>query len=697
MLFFQAVLLAGYGYAVIVSKLPFHLQGPLQLLILGLALLSLPLGLSESWANSVPATGNPSLWLLACLSAVVGLPFFIVSSNGPLLQKWFTRTETSGSRDPYFLYAASNAGSLVALLSYPVLLEPNFKLRWQSLLWTIGYGLLFLLVALCGLAVWGRSQKNVSVAEDVLAPDSSKNTLHVDTDTEVISLLRRLRWVLLAFVPSSLMLGVTNYISTDIASVPLLWVIPLALYLLTLILAFARRQLISPSLLSLLLPVATLLFIVNNLLGGAINTKLTIVFNLVYFFIAALTCHQQLAVDRPSTDYLTEFYFWLSLGGVLGGVFNALLAPAIFTSVTEYPLMVLLACFFLPTPAKGTEGRRSRMLDYVLPVIVLVVALALGWAFSFLAPGWSSRLVIVIATSLFFLFRKRPVRFVLCLAAVLLATSIDGTVSDHAIHVERNFFGVLRVSEEANESMHWLFHGSTNHGRQSTLPDHKCEALSYYHRTGPLGQVFKSFQASPATKDVAIVGLGTGATAVYALPNERWTFYEINPAVVSIARDPKYFNYLSDCSSVPVNIVLGDARLRLRDAANAAYGLIVLDAFSSDAIPVHLITRDAVDLYLSKLAPGGLIVFHISNRHMDLGPVMADLAASRKLHAVGMYDTTPFNVQGKDTSVWVVMARDDRDIVSLVNSPFARTLTADERRRVWTDDYSNILSVLRWR
>jgi spermidine synthase len=305
--------------------------------------------------------------------------------------------------------------------------------------------------------------------------------------------------------------------------------------------------------------------------------------------------------------------------------------------------------------------------------------------------------MVVVATPLFFLVRKRPVRFVLCLAAVLCATSFDGTVSDNTIHAERNFFGVLRVSDEANESIHWLFHGSTNHGRQSTLPDHRCEALSYYHRSGPLGQVFKSFQTSPATKDVAIVGLGTGATAVYALPNERWTFYEINPAVVRIARDPKYFTYLSDCSAVSPNIVLGDARLRLREAADAAYGLIVLDAFSSDAIPIHLITRDALDLYLSKLAPGGLVVFHISNRHLDLGPVMADLAASRNLHAVGLYDPTPYQVQGKDTSVWIVMAREERDIASLANTSLARTLVADDRRRVWTDDYSNILSVLRWR
>ena len=228
-------------------------------------------------------------------------------------------------------------------------------------------------------------------------------------------------------------------------------------------------------------------------------------------------------------------------------------------------------------------------------------------------------------------------------------------------------------------------------------PDRRCEALSYFHREGPLGPIFASFHSSAAVKNVAVVGLGTGATAVYALPNERWTFYEINPAVVDIARNPDYFTYITACNSVPVNIVLGDARLRLRDAPDAGYGLIVLDAFSSDAIPLHLITQQALDLYLSKLAPGGLLAFHISNRHLDLSPVMADLAASRNLHCIGLYDAVPYHIEGRDTSVWVVMTRQPGDARGLSTSSYARTLSGDNRRRVWTDDFSNILSVFRWR
>jgi spermidine synthase len=491
------------------------------------------------------------------------------------------------------------------------------------------------------------------------------------------------------------MLGVTNYISTDIAAVPLLWVIPLALYLLTLVLAFARRRIIPLRVLTILLPAFTILLVINNLREGLLNTGLTIAINLIYFFIAALTCHQQLAEDRPSTAHLTEFYLWLSLGGVLGGVFNALVAPVIFNSIVEYPLVVLAAGLLLPATATRTESPRGWWMDYLVPAGVLLLAVSLRPIFSLLAVASSPRVVMVVAAPIFFLFRERPLRFVLCLAALMIAAAV-APLTD-SLHAERNFYGVLRVSSDVNGTIHWLFHGSTNHGRQFTTADRRCEPLSYYHRTGPLGQVFTTFQSSQTVRDVAIVGLGTGATAVYALPNERWTFYEINPAVVTIARNPEYFTYLSGCNSVPINIVLGDARLRMRDAPNAGYGLIVLDAFSSDAIPIHLITQQALDLYLSKLAPGGLLVFHISNRHLNLSPVMADLAASRNLHCIGMYDPAPYKIQGKDASVWVIMTREPGDAGNLSTNSYARTLSGDNRRRIWTDDFSNILSVLSWR
>ena len=698
MLFFQAALLAGYAYALIISRWPFRRQVALQLLLLVLAFVSLPIGLSPSWVNSVPATSNPSFWLLTCLTALVGLPFFIVSSNGPLLQKWFSHTGLTTARDPYFLYSASNAGSLVALLAYPVLLEPNFSLGSQSRIWTGGYAGLAVLVGVCGFALWRLHRNEItntsldprstaSLAEPVSSPIEKRGATP--------SVRRRLRWLLLAFVPASLMLGVTNYISTDIASVPLLWVIPLALYLLTLVFAFARRQLISLRVLAIILPGATLVFLLIYLMNISSGPGLMVSFNLIYFFLAALTCHSQLAADRPSTTHLAEFYLWMSLGGVLGGVVNALLAPVIFSSVLEYPLVTLLACLLLPSAAERTDTLRTRRMDFLLPAGVLLFTLALGLVVNKVASGKLAGPLVAFAVPMIIIypFRKQPLRFTLCLGAIMLGANFVPVVGKRTLHAERNFFGVLRVEGNQSDTMHTLMHGSTLHGRQYTVGDHRCEALSYFHRTGPLGQVFAAFQSSPTAKEVAIVGLGTGATAVYARPNERWTFYEINPAVVNIARNPRYFTYVVDCEQVPFHVVLGDARLKLREAPDASYGLIVLDAFSSDAIPIHLITQQAIDLYLSKLAPGGLLVFHVSNRNLDLRPVVADLARSRSLSCLALDDPMSSPIDGKDPSQWVVVARSPADFVALSKG---RVLTGDDHREVWTDDFSNILSVFTW-
>jgi hypothetical protein len=384
---------------------------------------------------------------------------------------------------------------------------------------------------------------------------------------------------------------------------------------------------------------------------------------------------------------------------VLGGIFNALLAPVIFNSVTEYPLVVLLACLLLPAAADRTDARRARWLDYLLPAGVLLFTLALGLLVNRLTPGTLIGLLVILAVPMIltYPFRKRPVRFAFCLGAIILGASFVTEVSKGTLHSERNFFGVLRVKHDANDTMHLFIHGKTIHGRQFTIADRRCEPLSYYHRTGPVGEVFAAFQSSPVRKDVAIIGLGTGATAVYARPDERWTFYEINPAVVDIARNPKYFTYVVECAQVPFNVVLGDARLKLRGASNAGYGMIVVDAFSSDAIPIHLITQQALDLYFSKLAPGGLLVFHVSNRNLDLRPVVADLARSRGLTCILLRDQMQLAIEGKDPSEWTVMARSPADLAVLLNSSNARVLYGDEHQAVWTDDFSNILGVFRWR
>ncbi|HEU0251881.1 MAG TPA: fused MFS/spermidine synthase [Pyrinomonadaceae bacterium] len=688
MLFFQAVLLCGYAYALLVSRWPLKRQLLVQLAILCLAFISLPIGLSSSWVNSVPPSDNPSLWVLACLAASVGLPFFIVSSNSPLLQKWFSRTATESAQDPYFLYSASNAGSLLALLAYPALMEPFFTLHAQGRLWTIVYGVLVLLIGMHAVTLW-RSR----TAEPVVVQE--------ETHEARPSLNRRLRWLLLAFAPSSLMLGVTNYITTDIASVPLLWIIPLALYLLTMVFAFARKPLFSPRLAHLVVPGATVVLLMLYLADSSgKGSRVLVLLHLAYFFFAALMCHGQLAADRPGARYLAEFYVWLSLGGVLGGIFNALAAPVLFNSVIEYPLAIVLACLLLPDQDAAKGETKQQRLDFALPVLIFAFTVGLGWAADKLAPIQMSGSVFVVAVPLFVSYplRKRPLRFALSLGAVILAAGLmTGAGGRSTLHSERNFFGVLRVSADQNLNLHSFLHGSTVHGRQSTLPEKRCEPTSYYHREGPLARIFKQFENSHTGGNIGIIGLGAGGQVSYSRPGEHWTFYEINPAVVSIAKSPEYFRYLSDCASAPIDIVLGDARLKLHNAKDQSYDLLVMDAFSSDSIPMHLLTQQALDLYLSKLANNGMLVFHISNRNLDLTEVIADLAKSRNLSGVSMLDMEPAKPGGKDPAHWVVMARNSADYGALASDPLAKPLVSENADDVWTDDFSNILSVFKWR
>ena len=680
LLFFQSMLLIGYVYALASSRwLSLRAQAVVHvslLLLIAVYLFRFTPILSTS------PQGSPTGWLLENLLVSLGPPFFIISASNPLLQSWFSKTRHYLAVDPYFLFAASNGGSLLALLAFPLVLEPNLGLNQQYRVWRVGFAVLIALICVIALSA-KREQRG-------LERPATENDPH-----DTLTVLRRLRWLALAFVPSSLMIGVTTYITADVAAVPLLWVIPLALYLLTFVLAFAKQQVVSAASLNRPLIVAALVVTLILSSGATEPAWLLILANLGFFSIAALMCHARLANDRPATTHLAEYYLWIAIGGALGSVFNVLVAPALFTSVLEYPLAIVLACMLRPG-----ETRTRNYLDVVYPLglYVLTVGLAILVAQVRISSSIVS-LFIVLGVPLIIInhfFRERPLRFGLALGAVLLASVYYNGLTNRTIHVTRNFFGTTRVTTDAIGKINSLYSGNTVHGRQFVDQSRRCEPLSYHHENGPLGQVMAVFNAAPANERVAVIGLGVGAMAAYATPAQEWTFYEINPDVIELARNSRYFTYLQHCVNGTLNVVEGDARLNLQKARAGHYGLIVLDAFSSDAIPVHLVTEQALDLYLSKLADGGLLAFHISNRSLNLKPILAELAESRKLICIGFDDLQPSSLEGKDPSQWVVMARSLPEISNLsINSQWQR-LEGRNGGRVWSDDFSNILRAIRW-
>jgi hypothetical protein len=685
LVFYQAALLAGYAYAHAEPVwLGIRRQAVVHLGLMLLPLLVLPLGVPAGWTP--PAAANPIPWLLAIMVLAVGLPFFVVSTTSPLVQKWLTATGHPAAVDPYFLYAASNLGSMLALLSYPALVERHLRLPDQSRLWTAGYLLLVLLAAGCVACLWrSRSQPAAVAAADDPAPKAG------------VGAGRRARWVLLSFVPSSLMLSVTTFLSTDIAAIPLLWVIPLAVYLLTFILVFARRPPLPHALMGRALPVVVLPLVLILTAGANEPLALVIPPHLLTFFVAAMVCHGELARDRPGPRHLTEFYLWLSVGGVLGGIFTALVAPLVFTRVAEYPLMLVLACVLAAGPDLRRQGRAGWALALGLPAGLGLLAAALlllirrgdhGPAGAGLAFG----LLVVLC----FLFSwRRPLAFGLGIGVILAASAFHRGEEGRLLHAERSFFGIHRVTRDASDGYHLLLHGTTLHGMQSLDPARRREPLTYFYPNGPLGQLFLSLPR----RSVAVVGLGAGSIACYAAPGQVWTFYEIDPAVERIARDARFFTFLQDClPGVPV--VLGDARLSLARAPDATYDLLVLDAYSSDAPPMHLLTREALALYLAKLAPRGLLVFNVSNRHLDLEPVLAGLARDGGLAARVRDDAAvrpEDSMRGKTPSTWVVMARALADLGALAADPRWQPLRGDPGDRVWTDSYGSLLAVFKWR
>ena len=955
MVFYQAVLLAGYAYAHFsTSWLGARKQAALHLILLALPFFFLPLAANP---DLIKGGENPILGLLLLLSMTVGLPMFVVSASAPLLQKWFADTSHPSAKDPYFLYGASNLGSMLALLAYPTVVEPYLRLGQQSFDWTVGYGVLAALTALCAVFLWQspraldtklaeslatsagsaseaiqqskhgivRGGKNRSSAiqtsddrrdagptdrRDAGPTEESTSTLSGD-----VTWIRVLRWVALAFVPSSLMLGATTYITTDIAAIPLLWVTPLALYLLSFILVFSH---ISPKgqwlgltlvgaaisilllvflwdvdklaerprlqllirvglvlaligglyaawwgwfnrqadmihrVMVLIMPLLVLFLVFFLLSGVKISLAWSLCLHLATLFVVAMVCHGELARDRPAAKYLTGYYLWMSVGGVLGGLFNGLLAPVIFSGLFEYPLAMMLACLLAPPlgPAEQSSwGRRFDVIlaclfgsigllliflrlpdndlpfrelkgtpwpwelaalaigvavaavaalrarerefdgwmDLVLPLSLGVLLIGLSWGLEskILWPRvfkiatllnsdsgrWIAILTFGLPLVLAYTFVERSMRFGLAVGAILLTSGFCATLESPVLHQERGFFGVLRISDYARRYgedyyvLRRLDHGTTLHGMQCLNEERRNEPLTYYHWTGPIGELMLAYNGPdtpPEKMNLAVIGLGTGSMATHVRPGQHLTFYDIDPIVkrFSFDEDDPFFTFVQGARErgSKVDLVMGDARLtmaRQQLKESEKYRMIVVDAFSSDAIPIHLITLEALDIYLDKLTPDGLIVFHISNRYLDLAPVLYNLARERGLAAVTQSDyfdedTNPSpELMAKTSSTWVVLSpskerlnkllalndwEDERHelrdqllglslwpdngtglagqamlLRNFLNEPMCqrpaqwKPLEPEKdwpdlnKVGVWTDDYSNLFSVFTWR
>ena len=671
LLFYQAALLGGYVYAHALARLAPGAQLAIHLGLFALAALTLPVAVAQ-----VPETwraANPAVWLIGLFALSIGPVFLAVAAQAPLMQAWFART----GQPPFFLYAASNAGSLAALLAYPLVVEPLIGLADQSWLWTAGYALLALGVAACGLATMRLAP--------LARPRSQTRTPWP----------RRLRWGALAAVPSGLLISTTAFLTTDVMAMPLLWVVPLALYLLTYIIAFAGGGgALDPARFA---PIMLVSFGAYVFLAEGLFAMLVAVSGLVVFFYIALALHGELARTAPEPARLTEFYLWIAIGGVVGGSLPALVAPLAFDWVYEHPILLVAAALLLP--AQPLLGRIERLwrgpaapwLRYAMPAVSLGLALWAGRRLTGGAVDESAIPAVALLGLAAIVAIGRPVNFAIQFALMLLAlgglstlrTSADGSR-------ERSFFGVYTI-KEGTRARH-LMHGTTLHGAQSR--SQPLRPTTYYSAGSGVGRVLAT--ASPSAR-VGVVGLGTGTLACYKRPGQAWTFFEIDPLVVDIAR--RRFSYLAGCASGAA-IELGDARLRLAEGAPGRFDVLAVDAFSSDAIPLHLLTREAFAVYGRALAPDGLLLVHISNRFVDLEPVVAaNVAAAGWAARLRDHRTARAATKTEDTtSDWVLIARDEPRLARALAAMPPREWEALDAPRAfepWTDDHASVLGVIK--
>ena len=682
MVFFQAALLAGYAFAHFLVR---HVSPTKQIALLGAlwvgVALTAPAG-ELRLVGDAPGDLPPVLWLLGTLAGALGLAFVAASSLTPLVQAWLARAGSgAASADPYFLYAASNAGSAGALLAYPFLLEPLLGLDRQAWLWS---------AILLGLApfltvLWLASTRG-GMPPAVPAPASDLSTR---TKLPVVRILA------LSAVPSGLLLAVTRYLTTDVASVPLLWIAPLALYLGTFVHAFARRQLVSQSVLARLLPPALVLLAIVYPISHKIFAFGLV--HLLVFALAALCCHGALARLRPPAADLTRFYLLVSTGGLIGGLLVALVAPVVFVDVYEYPIVLALVAALVPATSFALRRLHLIVAGVALALVVAGLTVVLS-EFGGLEVGPLTLTIVALAAvvlaapALLFL-RARPLLLAGALLVVFLAPAAIAPQSDVHVAGERSFFGVYRVSEA--DGIRSFHHGTTLHGSQWQRADGSIESrTTYYAVETPYGELLSALTRRPSPVAIGMVGLGTGSLACYTRPGDAVRIYEIDPVVVRLARE--HFAALGDCAP-DATVSVGDARLLL-ERERTSLDFLALDAFTSDAIPVHLLTLEAFRTYLRVLAPDGAIGVHISNRHLDLEPLLAALAervglAGRIKRFRIADETIPTAAQASNV---VVLARDEAALQALDLDSGWTELGPPDRVRVWTDDYASIVPILRW-
>lgn len=689
LLFFQTALLAGYCYAhVLVARLPLATAGLVHLGVSLVALVSLPIGIPAGWGE--PPASEPYFWQLGLFAGAIGLPFVAVAANAPLLQAWFARSGHSQASDPYFLYAASNLGSLLSLLSFPFLLEPVFGLSTLAKLWTGGY---VLLIAAIGLCYW--LVRTAADAPPAAAHGKARQSAAVPTAGD------RMSWVGLAAVPAGLLTAFTTHVSTDVASAPLVWVVPLSLYLLTFVIVFRERALI-PVRLLLVLHLAAVIVALLQLAQTWYDTwYLSSMIGTGAFLLTALVAHRTLYEARPAAEHLTEFYLWMSAGGALGGLFAALIAPKIFPEVFEYPLLLALGMACRPGAMTLLKGRGEALWVWAIGVaglaLIFFLPIVAGWLKTDFS-GWDSAPVVVaILAAAMVAFWKFPARqlasaLMMCAAIMLLPSNV------HRGGATRSYFGVYRVVRSIDGEYNVLKHGTTLHGAQRMWDQEGKPVVdfapkTYYHPKSPMATaiaVARSFiPEGQRPGRFGVVGLGAGTLACLSKPGEAWRFFEIDPTVVEIAKSES-FTYLAHCQP-DADVVIGDARLTLAKEKDKSFDMLLVDAFSSDAVPMHLLTAEALALYASKLTDSGLGILHISNRYLDLEAVLAATVPKVPgLKAFTFEEARPALGYDALGSTVVVISRDLEVANRFLSIRGGRSMNA-KGLRPWTDDASEIL------